>query len=100
MFQHTAARRRLTHFEFFHFDVLRFQHTAARRRLTAHHINRRLDQPFQHTAARRRLMGSYIVGGASGGVSTHSRPKAAETYIDETGGFMIVSTHSRPKAAD
>ena len=45
-------------------------------------------------------MGSYIVGGASGGVSTHSRPKAAETYIDETGGFMIVSTHSRPKAAD
>ena len=33
------------------------------------------------------------------GVSTHSRPKAAGTFIFESSTFIFVSTHSRPKAA-
>ena len=54
---------------------------------------------FQHTAARRRLDGkgkTYYVGSR---VSTHSRPKAAGTFLTDSKGRLIVSTHSRPKAA-
>ena len=54
---------------------------------------------FQHPAARRRLHDSRVGTGFLGGVSTHSRPKAA-AYLarcDAKGG--LVSTHSRPKAA-
>ena len=34
-----------------------------------------------------------------GGVSTHSRPKAAGLFVQSCGGGIRVSTHSRPKAA-
>ena len=76
---------------------------------------------FQHTAARRRLGSGASAGGSAGGVSTHSRPKAAgsimspvrcATSFQHTAarrrlGMMcfliqytaLVSTHSRPKAA-
>ena len=76
-FQHTAARRRLPSM----FDgcwlIKKFQHTAARRRLPSMFDGCWLIKKFQHTAARRRLLKDYGIEGTFGGVSTHSRPKAA-----------------------
>ena len=53
---------------------------------------------FQLTAARRRLVYN-VLGGAGGGVSTHSRPKAAGYRDLPLLIERLVSTHSRPKAA-
>ena len=54
-----------------------FQHTAARRQLDiAYQIDSSV-YSFQHTAARRRLAGATAGVRRFGGVSTHSRPKAA-----------------------
>ena len=55
---------------------------------------------FQHTAARRRLTpkGQPFVGVI--GVSTHSRPKAADVPDVFVNWVEPVSTHSRPKAAE
>ena len=36
---------------------------------------------------------------ANGKVSTHSRPKAADTWLHREDNSLSVSTHSRPKAA-
>ena len=52
---------------------------------------------FQLTAARRRLVYN-VLGGAGGGVSTHSRPKAAGYRDLPLLIERLVSTHSRPKA--
>ena len=54
-----------------------FQHTAARRRLVVWLNEFHGAVEFQHTAARRRLLGIPPFGFLRG-VSTHSRPKAAE----------------------
>ena len=76
-FQHTAARRRLfIGFSEF-FRIYWFQHTAARRRLNA----------FSHYRCRHSSFNTqppeggcccFWICGISYGVSTHSRPKAAE----------------------
>ena len=55
---------------------------------------------FQHTAARRRLPVHIPSGYEWHGVSTHSRPKAAEATRLQTSRHCAVSTHSRPKAAE
>ena len=56
LFQHTAARRRLTAAEKDEKGSLKFQHTAARRRL-GNALERVFNgETFQHTAARRRLV--------------------------------------------
>ena len=96
-----------------------FQHTAARRRLTHQHrpfgMGKRFntqppeggwdcrfqfaaDRLFQHTAARRRLA-CYRGAILAAGVSTHSRPKAADKMHSLLRDRRVVSTHSRPKAA-
>ena len=54
---------------------------------------------FQLTAARRRLDISLYAFLLVGGVSTHSRPKAAGLFYLRTLNHSTVSTHSRPKAA-
>ena len=54
---------------------------------------------FQLTAARRRLDISLYAFLLVGGVSTHSRPKAAGLFYIRTLNHSTVSTHSRPKAA-
>jgi len=54
---------------------------------------------FQHTAARRRLAALPCGFGLVGGVSTHSRPKAAGITETRVLHLQNVSTHSRPKAA-
>ena len=98
----------------------RFQHTAARRRLDNYQLLTVLLHMFQHTAARRRLHCSYRCWQANhgfntqppeggcfvklkdvsvGDVSTHSRPKAAESNLYNHHSCIQVSTHSRPKAA-
>ena len=56
-------------------------------------------KPFQLTAARRRLDSDQATPLSEVTVSTHSRPKAAGTFITDSKGRLIVSTHSRPKAA-
>ena len=78
---------------------LRFQHTAARRRLG--HFNQHFRQvlQFQHTAARRRLGMLFAGTPTLQAVSTHSRPKAAGPSATQQDRLMAVSTHSRPKAA-
>ena len=60
--------------------MLLFQHTAARRRLTLDMAKEVAMIEFQHTAARRRLRNNGGASGSSGSVSTHSRPKAAEQF--------------------
>ena len=58
-----------------------FQHTAARRRLTGAGFGCfKTGVLFQHTAARRRLKGIIVRMGIIWIVSTHSRPKAAEQH--------------------
>ena len=101
--------------------LLMFQHTAARRRLEFRSKIRHQNQSFQHTAARRRLVLCFVIYSAitrcfntqppEGGwqlhilyhqqysVSTHSRPKAAGLYQNQSFHNDYVSTHSRPKAA-
>ena len=57
-----------------------FQHAAARRRLSAVYEERDRLRMFQHAAARRRLTN---YGGSMNGVwyvSTRSRPKAADPH--------------------
>ena len=54
---------------------------------------------FQHTAARRRLLFQFHVFEFDSSVSTHSRPKAAASFLNALRCFYYVSTHSRPKAA-
>ena len=54
---------------------------------------------FQHTAARRRLIILPLMLWLMNSVSTHSRPKAAETTLQTAMMAFTVSTHSRPKAA-
>ena len=97
-----------------------FQHTAARRRLDCAHGSQSPLILFQHTAARRRLPiqaksfpnhQGFNTQPPEGGckplplpipqqkVSTHSRPKAADTYLTVRNKETGVSTHSRPKAA-
>ena len=76
-----------------------FQHTAARRRLLRWAAGGMRLITFQHTAARRRLRSVGKVLLPKGGVSTHSRPKAAATGSFQAAFFFGVSTHSRPKAA-
>ena len=97
-FQHTAARRRLDvrNFDFYRVNcfntqppeggwrlverqysiLFEFQHTAARRRLLNSWSDCLTGNLFQHTAARRRLTPAESPK-TEGGVSTHSRPKAA-----------------------
>ena len=53
---------------------------------------------FQHTAARRRLV-EFLKARIAEWVSTHSRPKAAVSYLARRHFTFLVSTHSRPKAA-
>ena len=60
----------------------------------------RICRVFQHTAARRRLSGDANHAALYLGVSTHSRPKAAESLGIPFNLYEDVSTHSRPKAAD
>ena len=55
-----------------------FQHTAARRRLTTTWRLILHYPQFQHTAARRRLSAGLKSIRAIADVSTHSRPKAAD----------------------
>ena len=55
---------------------------------------------FQHTAARRRLIHQPKKSDADYKVSTHSRPKAAESAVHTMPIMAVVSTHSRPKAAE
>ena len=55
-----------------------FQHTAARRRLTPKSAGVESQKMFQHTAARRRLRVAIFQVLNHIEVSTHSRPKAAE----------------------
>ena len=98
MFQLTAARRRLGARRTKSGARKSFQLTAARRRLGE---PKPLPPPapkFQLTAARRRLVYN-VLGGAGGGVSTHSRPKAAGYRDLPLLIERLVSTHSRPKAA-
>ena len=54
---------------------------------------------FQHTAARRRLPHNDTWRAICGGVSTHSRTKAAAAGHYRSVGACPVSTHSRTKAA-
>ena len=54
---------------------------------------------FQHTAARRRLQLASFKEAIFLQVSTHSRPKAAATFVQRVNIGIEVSTHSRPKAA-
>ena len=79
LFQHTAARRRLTKDAAIAEAQRLFQHTAARRRLSNINIiqTSRITR-FQHTAARRRLRLIKLGAWWRDDVSTHSRPKAAE----------------------
>ena len=76
-FQHTAARRRLVFGIIFYSWTTKFQHTAARRRLVRTWVRMNGYDKFQHTAARRRLADYKNIARGNGGVSTHSRPKAA-----------------------
>ena len=55
-----------------------FQHAAARRRLSTLRPSARAAYRFQHAAARRRLRVSDAIRGHYGNVSTRSRPKAAD----------------------
>ena len=55
---------------------------------------------FQHTAARRRLITDLVFKSIGLIVSTHSRPKAADTVEKLINFLKNVSTHSRPKAAE
>ena len=57
-----------------------FQHAAARRRLTILLSVFNIKKEFQHAAARRRLNFVDIDMSSSVGVSTRSRPKAAERF--------------------
>ena len=120
-FQHTAARRRLRHGYFLLLVGGKFQHTAARRRLHRHRLHRRLRMRFntqppeggcQANPSRpcptQRFNTQPPEGGCHrqhdfahriGAVSTHSRPKAAASYLICKREFIMVSTHSRPKAA-
>ena len=54
---------------------------------------------FQHTAARRRLAAARLQRAHQGGVSTHSRLKAAGSDSQIRWLVFAVSTHSRLKAA-
>ena len=58
-----------------------FQHTAARRRLDGGTVIASNEYSFQHTAARRRLARAFKDNIYFSDVSTHSRPKAAGTYL-------------------
>ena len=124
LFQHTAARRRLTSHHRIGGGNVGFQHTAARRRLnTAAAVPCQAFLQFQHTAARRRLKTIRFGHITRIAVSTHSRPKAADSYrhwywwyavafqhtaarrrltsVSEISATsIVVSTHSRPKAAE
>ena len=80
-FQHTAARRRLALTNYLPICRRKFQHTAARRRLGRCFATSGYCFQFQHTAARRRLVHEYKRLPYSEAVSTHSRPKAAGTYL-------------------
>ena len=99
MFQHTAARRRLDIQFTAKILLVKFQHTAARRRLATVSSADWAGLGFQHTAARRRLVSAAVLAGCTDVVSTHSRPKAAGSYIAPFHAELFVSTHSRPKAA-
>ena len=77
----------------------RFQHTAARRRLVLWVKNGGWIFGFQHTAARRRLAAARLQRAHQGGVSTHSRLKAAGSDSQIRWLVFAVSTHSRLKAA-
>ena len=97
-FQHTAARRRLVPRKNLSLTIKMFQHTAARRRLDqqyspAYLIQRFNTQPPEGGWLQRR------VAALDGGVSTHSRPKAAGLGLGVVLHIGQVSTHSRPKAA-
>ena len=98
-FQHTAARRRLGRAKGRNQRTVMFQHTAARRRLAAIIGMTVIFSKFQHTAARRRLAKNGLPFNPYKDVSTHSRPKAAGTFLNTVNQTAIVSTHSRPKAA-
>ena len=55
---------------------------------------------FQHTAARGRLRPLGVLARRLVGVSTHSRPWAADPANEKSQIDGIVSTHSRPWAAE
>ena len=61
--------------------TVKFQHTAARRRLHNASIQQKINVGFQHTAARRRLRDYVPTRHARDGVSTHSRTKAAASFV-------------------
>ena len=54
---------------------------------------------FQHTATRRWLLYKYKRGRISIEVSTHSHPKVAAIFFDNSRIKPLVSTHSHPKVA-
>ena len=98
-FQHTAARRRLLHFDGAnHAACTVSTHSRAKAAATAS-VSAFCCSLFQHTAARRRLHAGFILPTVLPTVSTHSRAKAAagdgRHLLDGFG----VSTHSRAKAA-
>ena len=76
-FQLTAARRQLPSSSRIRCAQLMFQLTAARRRLPGPGHRVPPEYRFQLTAARRRLLRPRALLVKQGGVSTHSRPKAA-----------------------
>ena len=75
-----------------------FQHTAARRRLSAN-LLRRAPQKSFNTQPPEGGCWANIQRWQSDIVSTHSRPKAAEAHYSNRLTDTVVSTHSRPKAA-
>ena len=120
MFQHTAARRRLTTDANKAYDgavsthsrpkaaAMKFskstvsdvfQHTAARRRLLSFEVLRTKASMFQHTAARRRL---YLKINLKSDVCKFQHTAARRRLAHNKSLFTLylaVSTHSRPKAA-
>ena len=122
MFQHTAARRRLEFRSKIRHQNQSFQHTAARRRLVLCFViysaitrcfNTQPPEGGWLNCETQTLIGneSFNTQPPEGGwqlhilyhqqysVSTHSRPKAAGLYQNQSFHNDYVSTHSRPKAA-
>ena len=79
MFQHTAARRRLSDRRRKYRLILVSTHSRPKAAEYTH-IGRQHKPPFQHTAARRRLYDD-VANLVEAVVSTHSRPKAAGSCL-------------------
>ena len=76
-----------------------FQHTAARRRLSLLSQFVFFQAGFQHTAARRRLIYKFGHGVGQSGFNTQP-PEGGCGRAASFRQYVAVSTHSRPKAAD